>query len=108
VVAYFSRFVPPSSCELVGVEQILGAVRFDLIWRSPSGRVWADEIKSGSYRSLAAEESMVVQLLRECAELQLHHERVVGVRLVPLRCPSRAVWLAPDGLLRPVSKELFV
>jgi len=46
-LAYFGRFAPPPDWTFAGREVDAPPVSLDLLWRSPDGVLWADELKTG-------------------------------------------------------------
>jgi hypothetical protein len=105
VLTYFTRFGPPPASRLTGVEVPLGQVRLDLVWSTRDGRSFADEIKLGTYSSLRPTDSLVVQLRAQGSAFFEHDRAAVGIRLLPLRCPRRALWLDRSYTLRPLTSQ---
>ena len=96
--AYFSIFHQPE-WHFLGAEVDLGTGRVDLLWEvSPGGSVVIDEIKMAGFADHVDDPATVAQVRRYCeAGVTVFGERFLGVRLLPLAAPGRALWCPLDG-----------
>ena len=76
-------------------------MRYDLVWRLPDGRVWADEIKTGRPPGVleGLEEQVNTQV---AAGVQEWGPTFLGVRVVLLAAPAQSYYVFPDGEREPV------
>src|SRR5262249_41108778 len=96
---YLRLFALPSDWDLLGAEVRGPSCVFDLVWRNAStGRVLADELKTGKAADLVGGEQLHAQLDRQRQDgATLFGERFDGIRLLILAAPRRSFFVAPDG-----------
>jgi hypothetical protein len=94
---YFSRCLPPARYFFGGTEFDLGVGRADLVWFDVDGLVLADEIKTGSPRSLRLTTTLEQVERYRAACLAAWGERFVGLRLLCPCEPAASIFIRPDG-----------
>lgn len=93
---FFRRFSRPA-WTLVGSEQIVDDVAFDLLWQQ-EGCIEADEIKTGSSASgVSLEEARVQAQGQAQVGREEFGQSFGGVRLVLLKAPARSEFFSPNG-----------
>lgn len=105
---YFTRCLPPAQFILGGANFDLGVGRPDLIWFDVDGRVLADEVKTGSPRSLLLPTTadQVERYRLACCEVW--GDRFLGIRLLCPPDPAASLFIHPSGLRTPLSATPYL
>ncbi len=102
IARYRHRFERESRWRFVGAELIVGDVALDLLWIDASGRIEADELKTGPQPAGSINRSIAQATAQARIGSAALGRRFDAVRLVVLNDPALSVWVRPDGSSRPV------
>jgi hypothetical protein len=103
VASYFRFFLPDPAWTLLGCELRAGRCPFDLVWKTPEGRIVIDEIKAGRLQTKPEREAVEGQLARQLTAAQHKwHSHFSGIRLLWIGAPLHSVFVRPDGVRVPI------
>lgn len=103
--SYFWNFLPPAAYQFFGAELDLGLGRVDLLWKSSSGAVFVDEVKTGHSPSLLT--SAVVEQVENYRILGLAvwPDHFLGIRLLSTASPNASLHVRANGSIEPLAES---
>lgn len=105
---YFTRCLPPAEFVFGGAEWDLGVGRADLVHFDFAERALADEVKTGSPRSLhvASTKRQVERYRGAC--LEVWGDRFIGLRLLCPTDPAASLFINPAGVTTPLAITPYI
>ncbi|KRF29464.1 hypothetical protein [Phycicoccus sp. Soil802] len=106
VTVYFRQLLPPPQWSLLASEPLVSGTRPDVLWRHRSGRLLADEIKTG-HTSLDLTRTRQ-QAARQLAAIRsTHGDAAIGIRVLSTRAPQASWFLDSAGGRGPMPPGLY-
>jgi len=101
---YADAFPPSSGSRFLGSEVAVPGGRLDLLWRSPSGLLFADENKTGALL-YPLDRPAVGQARRQLqGALVTYGAEFAGIRILSFAAPWESLFLDAVGVLTPLNE----